>query len=461
VDCDTYKIPELSMILPLERRPCKPGGLKANFAGLFKFAQRRYGLLDRFGVVDDGREGLRTKIPLGAILLAFTAGLCLGIGSMRGIDDRLRHSPSFRRLVGRSGWNRPFCDDTMREGLTRLDWRDLRAVVHQQGLRELLRWGAFRYRDCALARRLAEVGQSRLAAKAVVAIDGHELFCGRGHGGCADCKVRWKEIKRGKNLTEWVCEFYHQVTVAHWIGTHPALVLDFEPVGPGESEWTAGARLVERLHDVYEDRIGILVADAFYDHEPFRACARKAGYDTVVRHKDKRRQPGGDCKARLDKRDPRRERPLVRFTGVGGRKYEVWEEEESPAGRRYIEVYCPEDPRAGGGCVTNIPKSAAHAAAIGIIMESRWWIENACFHEIAKPWHLDRAFVHKGRPTAVWAIVALVFIAFNLWQTYVYRELRLPPERPPRTHGDLRFDLWETLGQMPRARENAQWPMPP
>jgi hypothetical protein len=449
------------MILPPDRRVSKPSSFQATCHGLFKFAQQRYDLLDAFGRVDDGRDQRRTRIPLAGILLAFTAGLCLGIGSLRGIDDRLRRSAAFRRLVGRAGWSQAFCDDTMREGLTWMDWQGLRVLLHQQGLREMLRWGAGRYRDCVLARRLAEVGQSPLAARAVVAIDGHEQFCGEGHGGCADCKVRWKEVKRGKHWSEWVPEFYHQVTVAHWIGTHPALVLDFEPVGPGESEWTAGARLIARLHEIYGNRIGILVADAFYDHEPFRASAREAGYGTVVRHKDKRRQPGGECKARLDKRDPRRELPLVRFTGAGGRKYEVWEEEESPDGRRYIEVYCPEDPGAGGGCVTSIPKSAAHAAAIGIIMEARWFIENACFHEIAKPWHLDRAFVHKGRPTAVWAIVALVFIAFNLWQAYVYRELRLPSERPPRTHGDLRLDLWETLGQTPRASAMALAPMPP
>ena len=62
--------------------------------------------------------------------------------------------------------------------------------------------------------------------------------------------MRWKEVKRGKDLTEVVPEYYHQVVVAHWIGTHPALVLDFEPVLPGESEWTAAARMVPRLKEV-------------------------------------------------------------------------------------------------------------------------------------------------------------------------------------------------------------------
>ena len=78
-------------------------------------------------------------------------------------------------------------------------------------------------------------------------------------------------------------------------------------------------------------------------------------------------------------------------------------------------------------------------------MEARWWIENACYHETAGQWNLDRAYVHKDRPTAVWAIVALVFIAFNLGQAYAYRELRLAPERPVRTYCQLRRDLWDTL----------------
>jgi hypothetical protein len=438
------------MVLTPELRSCNQAAPSASCQGLFKFAARRYGLLDAFREVEDGRDARRTRVPLAGILLAFTAGLSLGIGSMQGIEDRLRRSQGFARLLGRIGCRDTFCDDTMRDGISWLDWRQLRALLYVQAKREMARWGAGRYRESELARRLAAVGQSHLAAKVVVAIDGHELFCGEGHGGCADCKVRWKEVKRGKHFTELVPEFYHQIVVAHWIGTHPALVLDFEPMLPGEGEWTAAARLVPRLKEVYGERIGILVADALYDHEPFRACVREAGYHSVVRHKDPRRQPGGDGKARLNKRDPNRENPLVRFTGARGRHYEVWEEEEVSGGRRYIEVLCPDDPGAGGGCVTSLPKSAAHAAAIGLLMEGRWWIENACFHETAKQWHLDRAFVHKGRPIAVWAIVALVFIAFNLWQAYVYRELRIAPERPARTHRQLRFDLWESLARSPR-----------
>lgn len=433
------------MILPSTKPMRHQSAPSANCHGLFKFASKRYGLMDRFSEVPDGRDAGRVRVPLAGVLLAFTAGLCLGIGSVLGIEDRLRNSAGFARLLERFSFRAVFGDDVMRDVLARMEWEQLRGVLHVQGRRELLRWGAGRYLECELARRLAKVGNSHLAARAVVAIDGHELFCGDGYGKCADCKVRWKEVKRGKDLTELVPEYYHQVVVAHWIGTHPALVLDFEPVLPGESEWTAAARMIPRLKEVYGTSLGIIVADAFYDHEPFRACVREAGYHSVVRHKDPRRQPGGDGKARLDKRDPRRESPLLRFKGANGRRYEVWEEEETPDGRRYVEVLCPDDPGAGGGCVTSLPKSAAHAAAIGLLMEARWWIENACYHETAGQWNLDRAYVHKDRPTAVWAVVALVFIAFNLWQAYAYRELRLSPERPARTHGQLRRDLWETL----------------
>lgn len=98
-----------------------------------------------------------------------------------------------------------------------------------------------------------------------------------------------------------------------------------------------------------------------------------------------------------------------------------------------------------GACITDYTPKEVPAVAIALLMETRWWIENTAFHELAGQWSLDRAFVHSGRPKAVVAIVALALLAYNALQAYLYRELGINPSRPERTLGDIRRDFWETL----------------
>ena len=87
-------------------------------------------------------------------------------------------------------------------------------------------------------------------------------------------------------------------------------------------------------------------------------------------------------------------------------------------------------------------------------MEARWE-EESTFHELAGEYGLDRAYIHSGRPNAVWAVTALAFLAYNAMQVFIYRHLGIDPSRPQRTFGDILRDFMETLsafGPRPRAR---------
>lgn len=388
------------------------------------------------------------------ILLAVVGGMLLGICSVRGIEDRLRHSASFRRLAGQS---KSLSDDTIRTALTKLDADSLLGALHAVGRWGLARWGAGRYLESELSRRLLPLGAQGLAARAVVAIDGHETFCSEKLE-CSLCHSRKKQVKRGGKLV-WVTERYHKLIVAQWIGAHPALVLDAEPMLPGEGEWTALQRLIPRLGKVYARSIGTLVYDANLDHEPFRRLASQHGFNTVVRHKDANRYPGGDLKARLDKRDPERTRPDgVRRDRSNGCLYEYWVEQESLGTRRYVEVRRSggNKPTTVGGCVTDLPADKAPALAVGWLMEMRWWIENTGFHELSGQFGFDRALVHQNRANGAWACALLTLVAYNVWQLFVYRELKLDPRKPTRSWAELRRDLWESLHTLVSAR--LVWP---
>jgi len=364
----------------------------------------------------------------------------LGWPSLLSLEDQLRHHRALRRVLKLVGYAKPISDDTFRNGLDSLGLEGLRSVLHRLCLRALKGWGARRYLECALARRLRPLHAHPLTARAVVAIDGHFLFCTSSpKRRCPDCVER--VVIRGKKR---VTEYYHMAVVAQWIGTHPALVLDFEPLKPGENELVAVKRLIPRLAEVYGARIGILIADAFYDNEPFRRLAAKAGYATVIVHKDDRYDPGRSANRALDKRDPARMAPDWTHMSAGAR-YRVWE--EAADGRRLVEVRRTDaQGEWKSQCLTDLPASVAPAVAVGMLVEERWGIENTGFHELVGAWNLDRAYVHASKPTAAWAFVLLALLAYNVFQLFAYRQLKLDPQRPMRTLRALRRDLATTLG---------------
>ena len=417
----------------------------ATASGLGKYVFKHLGLGAKLDAVKDGRDAGRITFESGTVLRTLVFGLLLGIGSMRGIEDRLRRG---NELLFWAGLSRGFSDDTARDVVTQLKSGGLERALSELGTFALYRWGAGRYLESELAQRLRPVGASHAVARAVVAIDGHESFCSEKLR-CDDCQTRVKTVKRGGKLVE-VEEHYHQLVVAQQVGSHPAVVLDVERVRPGEGEVTAAYRLVKRLGATYGKVIGTLVADAAYDHGPFRSACQAAGFWSVVRHKDEKRRPGADLKKQLEARHP-----LLRSRPDGwhrdthnGNLYEYWVESEAPYTRWfYVEVRRtkPDGSVMTGSLVTDLPLETMSPLAAGLIMEARWWLENTGFHELAGQFHFDRAFVHAGKPTGAWAMVLLTLLAYNVWQLYLYRHLGLDPKKPCRTWGALRIDLLVSL----------------
>ena len=66
---------------------------------------------------------------------------------------------------------------------------------------------------------------------------------------------------------------------------------------------------------------------------------------------------------------------------------------------------------------------------------ARWHLENTGFNQWTQHWHFEHVFTADG--TAIAAIFALFFLAFNLLQLFVYRQLksygRLRGKDPTRT----------------------------
>lgn len=408
---------------------------------------RHYDLVGALGRVGDGRLASRVEVPLPTLFLAVVVGLWTGMQSVNELDDRLHHNAGLRALLGRlTGYGKAFCDDTLRDAIAKVEPESLRGLVHEQGLRGSKQWGARHYVDCELARRLRPIHSSHLAAKLVVAIDGHELISSATRC-CSGCRVRNKRVERGGEKVT-VVEYYHTVVFAFWVGTHPGLVLDFEPVPPGKGELSAAYKLLARLGRVYGKAIGIVLADALYDCEPWRRLARQHDYRVVHAQKDERRDPGHSARLALDRRDPERRNPDWTYTDPSTRDvYRVWEQPVAEGARRYIDATrtSKDGTRHRATLVTDLPGESANAVAVVRLYETRWWIENTAFHELQGRWSFGHAYVHKGRPAAVLAFVALTILAFNAMQMYVYRHLHQQPGARPRPLLAYRHDLRETM----------------
>ena len=395
--------------------------------------------------VRDGRDPSRVKIPLDVILVAVLAMYWFQLPSLNALEDQLRHGVWLRRQLAQLGYGEPFSAEAVSKSLAKVDPDDLRAVIHRLGRRSLKGWGAGRYLESHIARRLALIGQQQLAARAIVTIDGHYLFGTTSEQRCcADCKTMTK-IVDGEQVTR----YYHMTLVAQMLGAHPALLLDFEPMRPGENEKMTVKRLLPRLKAAYGDRINIIVADAMYDDEPFRRMVAELGYRSVVVHKVNNHAFAVEAQAALDGRDPDRLRPDWKHHPDPWLAYQVWE--QPAGGRRLVEVRRTRKERRGAGehrwksqALTDLPASRANAVAVGIILEERWEIENKGFKQLVEDWKLDRAYVHANRPMATWAFVALALLAYNAFHYYVYRHLGLDPAAPARSLQAIRRDLLHT-----------------
>ncbi|MEB3329944.1 MAG: hypothetical protein VKQ33_11990 [Candidatus Sericytochromatia bacterium] len=331
---------------------CKPP--RATFAAFLRSSEPRHALGHALQGVGDARRPGPRRVPMGAVLTAAVAGFAGGLGAVRSWEDALRHRAPYRHLLRATGHTGTISDDTFGLAFEAASLEDLRAVLRSQAKRELNRWSTGPHANSRLGHELIKLDARRLAAWPVLAIDGHTLFS------CQEQKC--EACIRIPNGT--VERWYHKVVVAQWVGTHPAMVVDFEPIGPSngaskDSETAAAKRLLARVAATLPDTFRVLLLDALYDSEPMRAAI----------------------------------------------------------------------------------------AAVATLVMERWSQENTGFHELAGQLNLDRAHVHKGRANAAWTVVAVALIAYNAWQAYLYRVLKLDPMRPGRTWGDLRRDMWSSLGE--------------
>lgn len=377
--------------------------------------------------VRDGRR--RPQIPTHAVWLAAFALCSLRFRSFNAFEQELRRPRVWEAWLG----PRKPSADTLGRVLSLLNIEDLRAFMRHVHRRM--------WRAKAISRHARH-------GRRVIAVDGHELWSSRARC-CPECLTRRVTTAQGD-----VTEYYHRVVVACWIDVSLPVIIDIEPVMPGEGEVVAARQLMGRLVASYGRLVDVWAGDALYLEAPFCAQALAAGTHFVVVMKQEARELYQDA-ARLRALVPpaviREEGRISRlwdlpdletFSTLQAPVRVVWAEYESDVtavvgGRKRRQTET-----SRWVWVTDLSPEIVPATTIARWGHHRWDIENRAFNELSNLWAMNHCFIHNT--VAITALLLTMAMALAVTALFFERNLK-PAARRHLTRSALASRLREDI----------------
>jgi hypothetical protein len=355
-------------------------------------------------------ERAEPEVPGRAVGLSLLLGQVVHIPSFLQLEAETR-LPQWQRWVG---YHRPISHDTFGYASNRM---------HPEGLR---RAGVFINRKLKRGKAFEE---NKLHGLLAVSLDANEQFCSD-HRCCQDCLRRQVSGKdaRGREITK--TQYYHKQVYAQLSGPRLSVILDVEPMRPGEEECAAALRLLRRMRRTYGPRFfDLVVVDSWYANGPFlKAVAQELGWPVVAVLKQERYEIYQEALA-LSAGQPNQ------VVEQEGRRVEIW---EVPALRfsdtytdpvRVVRVRESWSERTLQGKQWKIVEKeqtwlwavagdldAYDGALIRDLGHLRWKIENNAFGQLTQHWHLTHCAHHQ--PVAVLALLWIKLIAFTLFHAF-------------------------------------------
>ncbi len=257
-------------------------------------------------------------------------------------------------------------------------------------------------------------------------LDGHESHATYRRC-CSGCLQRRVKTKGGERF-----QYYHRNVTAMLLGQEFPLLLDAEPIKPGEDELAAAIRLLKRVLRQYPRAFDVVLGDALY--------ADGQIFNLVVDH-------GKDALSVLKANNPDLLVDAVALTETmesqhlqrGKKQCEVWDLEgfttwpqvqrsvrvvqsrETTKVRRQLNGQT-EETVSKNLWVTTLSVHRAPTAAIVELGHARWNIENQGFNETVNRWFADHIYKHDG--DAILHFWLLAMLAFNLFHAFFYRNLK-------------------------------------
>lgn len=267
----------------------------------------------------------------------------------------------------------------------------------------------------------------------VVSLDANEQFCSD-HRCCEDCLSREVTCKDAQGNEVKKPQYYHKQIYAQLSGPRLSVILDLEPMRPGEEECVTALRLLSRMRQKYGPRFfDLVVVDAWYTHGPFlKTVAQELGWPVVAVLKQERYEIYQEALA-LTSGKPTQ--VVERGEGSHRRQVEIWDvpslrfsdtytdpvrvvrvrerwTERSQQGKEWKTV----EKEQTWIWVVAGDLDGYDGAAIRDFGHLRWKIENNAFGQLTQHWHLTHVAHHK--PVAVLALLWIKIIAFTLFHAF-------------------------------------------
>jgi len=341
----------------------------------------------------DGRTSGR--IPASALLWALFMGALLRRGAFAAIET-LVGSRARALGVGHS-----FGDDALAYFTERLNPAITRQAI-VTAVRQAKRHKAFD--DCPF------MG---------LALDG--TGAGRSHEkGCDGCRPV-------RNQKREILGYHHKLVMISVVGTGLTLPLDVEPYGPGDSEYSAGRRLLRRtVRNLGARFADYVVADGDYATAPFLHDVGDLGLSVVARLKNNLPELFAAAQKRFLHQAPQQ---VFRF---GKDRVEIWDADDFDPWQtlRWETVrvvrYRQQKPD-GTVCeaywLTDFPRRRVSSRAIFRMAKSRWEIENQGFNDAKNRYGFEHICHHEAHSLlVVWLLTCLALTVERLYRVrYLHR----------------------------------------
>jgi hypothetical protein len=363
--------------------------------------------------VRDGRSA--PVIPLLPLVVCLVLGVATRIGSYLDLAEQTRSRRRWRHLCGLKG---PVSHDVfgyVTERMTPEDWRQNQARVAKE------------------LKRNKALESCKIKGLLFLNLDANEHFSSRSRT-CPCCCQRQVEVTGPDGKKVKVTEYYHRYVFAHISGPKINVVLDVEPIRPGEDECAAALRLLGRIRRIYGPRFfdGI-TADAWYAKGPFLRALDKLGWLWIVVLKREDMEVYQEA-IQLSQG----QKPGAAFRDEArDRQVQLWKVEDLHFSDGYtagksVQVVISEERwterRVEGGakCATAqqsqwmwVACAALSGYAAEVIYQGghrRWGIENQAFNELTQRYHLTHCYHHD--PTSMLVQMLILVFAFTLFTAF-------------------------------------------
>jgi hypothetical protein len=366
---------------------------------LWQYVCGPLGLTAYFGGPGDGRG--RPQIPAAVLVWALVVGQVLRECSFHGVEALVR-SPARRALRVARG----FGDDTLAYFTERLDPAPTRRAL-------------------AATVRRAKRNKAFSASRWIgVAVDG----TGAGHGQAEGCPL----CHPVRDPQGQVLGYLHHFVMISVVGTGLTLPFDVEPYGPGDSEYGAGQRVLQRaVAQVGRRFADYVVVDGEFATAPFLHVAGAVGLRVVARLKDNLPTLLAAATARFTTQPP----TLV-FEDAGER-IELWDADDFDPWDTLqwttVRVLRYRQHKADGQAVeaywlTDFPPVRVGSRLLYRFAKSRWEIENEGFNDGKTRYGMEHIRHHHANSLLVaWL---LTILALTIERLYRLRYLHRGHHRP-------------------------------